>query len=137
MAIWQMLTGKLMTPRVVHSLPGRLRVHIPALTHLPEDMKPLAEKFQKIVEVSSTIDKASLNLKSGNILICYCHKKVKEDEVVGFLSRTLQLFLDNKDKFTGQVRDLDKVVTKLCSYLKTSITPNLYFPEEVPEDVWS
>ena len=137
MAIWQMLTGKLMKPRVVHSLPGRLRVHIPALTHLPEDMKPLAGKFQKIVEVSSTIDKASLNLRSGNILICYCQKRAKEDEVIGFLNRMLQLLLDNKDKFSGQVRDLDVVVTNLCSYLKNSITPNLYFPKKVPEDVWS
>lgn len=137
MAFWELVTGKLMAPRVVHSLPGRLRVHVPALCHLPEDMKPLVGHFEKILKVSSTIEKATLNLRSGNILVCYCQESAKEKDVLSFLSRMLKLLSMNKERFTGQVRDLDSIVTNICSHLEGTMSPNLYFSEEVPEDVWS
>jgi hypothetical protein len=73
-------------PRVVHRLPGRLRVHIPALRHV-------SIEFQKIVDILLTkfsfpegIIKVTINYISGNLLILYDKDSVYEKAVLDWLS---------------------------------------------------
>ena len=73
-------------PRVVHRLPGRVRIHIPALRQISAD-------FQKIVNVLLTkfsfpvgISEVTVNFITGNILIHYDENIIRENSVMDWLN---------------------------------------------------
>ena len=137
MGLLDMLTGRLLEPKLVHSLPGRLRVHVPALLELPEEMKPMATELSKILQVGPPIDSVSLDLRSGNILLCYCQKSAREEQIVGFVRALLKLLYDNRKRFTGLGKDMESKVTEFRSHLANTISSDLSFPKKVVDDVWS
>ncbi len=86
--------SRLLRPNVVHRLPGRLRIYIPAIRHIPQEFEELAgliiEKFRYPVFVQS----AELNTTTGTLLIVYSVEHAKEVHVLQWIDRILDFILE-------------------------------------------
>ena len=71
-------------PKVVHRLPGRLRIHIPLLQKITKDQQHVLPLVASLVTVPEGIDNAEACAVSGNLLIGYDLTRVSEAEVLGY-----------------------------------------------------
>lgn len=79
-------------PKVVHSLPGRVRIHILALQRIPEEMAEHAAEIVRILtETHPHVNDIEVNLPTGNILVHYDVEQASEQQVVGFVERVLDV----------------------------------------------
>ncbi len=85
MDLKQLLIAPLLRPQVVHRLPGRLRVHLPALRRLPDSHLPLLEVIEGVLTVPVEILSARACSTTGNVLLIYNVEAVDEEELVGYV----------------------------------------------------
>ena len=127
-------------PRVVHRIPGRLRVHIPALRQVSVD-------FQNIVDVLVTkfsfpkgIQDVTTNYITGNLLIFYDHTIVKEKAVLEWLSDlsviTGRIWIQFKNSTNGNAKEVGENL--LQYFVKASKNGNILDKNFIiPEYVWN
>jgi hypothetical protein len=127
-------------PRVVHRIPGRLRVHIPAL-------RQVSEEFQNIVDVLVTkfsfptgIEQVSTNYITGNLLILYDHTSAEEKAVLEWLSDlsmiTGQIWIRFKNSTNGEVKEVGENL--LHYFIKASKNGNILDKNFIiPDYVWN
>jgi len=127
-------------PRVVHRLPGRVRVHIPALRQISAD-------FQKIVDVMLTkysfpvgINDVSINFISGNLLVHYDENIIQEKSVLDWLNDlsaiTGQIWVRFSNFSNGDANETGKNL--LNYFLESSKCRNILDKNFIiPDYVWS
>jgi len=127
-------------PRVVHRLPGRVRVHIPALRQISAD-------FQKIVNVMLTkysfpvgINDVSVNFISGNLLVHYDENIIQEKSVLDWLNDlsaiTGQIWIRFSNFSNGNANETGKNL--LIYFLESSKSRNILDKNFIiPDYVWS
>ncbi len=94
-----------LNPRVVHKLPGRLRLHVPALKRLAPlngDVTPLIEDF---LSLPGGVDTVSVNTRSGSVLIQYQTGDISEAQVL----ERIQFLGTRVRQQWSQLEDLDPV----------------------------
>ena len=67
--------------RVVHSIPGRIRLLIPSLDKFPEQMKKHEGYITDIIKLKNGINSIEYSYLTSKILIEYDKTKLKEQEV--------------------------------------------------------
>lgn len=90
-------------PRVVHRLPGRLRLHLPALKRLASfngDVTPTIEEYLILPE---GIKSVSVNTRVGSMLICYQGEKLTESKVL----EHVQSLSNRVQQMWSQLKHLD------------------------------
>lgn len=127
-------------PRVVHRLPGRVRVHIPALRDIFVDI-------QKIVDVLLTkftfpvgINDVSINYITGNLLIHYDENIIHEKSVLDWLNDlsaiTGQIWVRFTNFSNGNANKTGKNL--LTYFLEASKNGNILDKNFIiPDYVWS
>jgi hypothetical protein len=73
-------------PRVVHRLPGRVRVHIPALRQVTLAFQTIVDVLVTKFSLPTGIENVKINYITGNLLILYDHKCIQEKDVLSWLS---------------------------------------------------
>lgn len=81
----QLFLGPMLRPRVVHRLPGRLRVHLPALKHLPENNAQLLDVIEAVLAAPLEIESARACSATGNLLLTYDPARVADEQVVRYM----------------------------------------------------
>jgi hypothetical protein len=76
----------------VHSLPGRLRLHLPGLRRVPEKLRIDESVLSDLLETIPAVHDVSWSYSTGNILVQYDHALLTEEEVIAGI-RNLCLFL--------------------------------------------
>ena len=97
----QVLAGSLLRPKVVHRLPGRLRVHLPILHQLPPNSGELPDLIEAVVAVPEQIRSAEVNLTTGNLLVGYDASRATEREVLEYLRELIRLLMKHRDRLGG------------------------------------
>lgn len=127
-------------PRVVHRLPGRLRVHIPAL-------RQVTTEFQSIVDVLLTkftlpigIKGVTINYISGNLLIHYDQMKIQEMTVLEWLWElsdiTGKIWMRFKKSTNGNAKEVSENLLKF--FLDASTNGNVLDKNiNIPDYVWN
>jgi hypothetical protein len=127
-------------PRVVHRIPGRLRVHIPAL-------RQVSAEFQNIVNVLVTkfsfpwgIEQVTINFITGNLLILYDHSSVEEKTVLEWISDlsmiTGQIWVRFKYSTNGEAKEVGENL--LQYFIKSSENGNILDKNFIiPDYVWN
>ena len=92
MDLKQLVIAPLIRPQVVHSLPGRVRLHLAALQHLPGGDPRLVELIEDILAVPNEINSVRANSNSGTLLISYDCSAVEEGDVVRFVHGIARVF---------------------------------------------
>ena len=98
--------------KVVHSIPGRIRLLIPSL-----------DKFiTAIIKLKNGIKSVEYSYLTSKVLIEYDKDKLKEQDIVDWLNKIWKIIVDNEDVYQGMsVDDVDKNVKRFFEMLKSEL----------------
>ncbi len=78
--------------RIVHHLPGRLRLHVPLLEKLSASWDRYAGKLADIISLRDGIDSVEVRRVSGCVLIRYNPGRVSQQEILDWLEKLTRRF---------------------------------------------
>lgn len=73
--------------RVVHQLPGRLRLHIPVLERLSPDWLRYQSDLIEIIKRRPGFRAIDFSIVSGRVLVCYDPDQITPDQVLQWFRR--------------------------------------------------
>jgi hypothetical protein len=127
-------------PTVVHRLPGRLRIHIPALTRLANGQcSGLPGIWRELLGSLPGIQVTEVNLPTGNVLIRYDPARQSEAEVLAFLRAVHGALIVHWERLAATpAPEWPRVVKRLIRTLRKSTRHRLVLeePVRIPDDVW-
>ena len=105
--------------KVVHSIPGRIRLLIPSLDKFPEQMKKHEHYITAIIKLKNGIKSVEYSYLTSKVLIEYDKMKLKEQDIVDWLNKIWKIIVDNEDVYQGMsVDDVEKNVKRFFEMLK-------------------
>ena len=108
--------------KVVHSIPGRIRLLIPSLDKFPEQMKKHEHYITTIIKLKNGIKSVEFSYLTSKILIEYDKMKLKEQDIVDWLNKIWKIIVDNEDVYRGMsVDDVEKNVKRFFEMLKSEL----------------
>ena len=108
--------------KVVHSMPGRIRLLIPSLDKFPEQMKKHEHYITAIIKLKNGIKSVEYSYLTSKVLIEYDKAKLKEQDIVDWLNKIWKIIVDNEDVYQGMsVDDIDKNVKRFFEMLKSEL----------------
>jgi hypothetical protein len=120
------LRSLLLRPRIVHRLPGRLRLYLPALKQINHVQQEWAFVWR--------------DLTTGSLLIRYHADQLTEAELLAFLQAVNRLALRYWDRLAATpAAKLPHVLRRLVRAIRAGTRHRLVFDDkfEIPEDVWA
>ncbi len=108
--------------KVVHSIPGRIRLFIPSLDQFPEQMKKYENYITAIIKLKAGINNIEYSYTTSKILVEYNKTKLKEEDIVNWLNKIWKIIVDNEDVYHGMSMDeVEKNVKKFYEMLKNEL----------------
>ena len=112
--------------KVVHSIPGRLRLQIPGMDKVPDKMKKYENFTTNIVKLVEGVKDISYSYITGKILITYDVKKTNEKEIVNFLNLVWKKIVENEEVYKNMSAEeieenADKFYSMLYKELKKGV----------------
>ena len=108
--------------KVVHSIPGRIRLFIPSLDQFPEKMKKYENYITAIIKLKAGINNIEYSYTTSKILVEYDKTKLKEEDIVNWLNKIWKIIVDNEDVYHGMSMDeVEKNVKKFYEMLKNEL----------------
>lgn len=112
--------------KVVHSIPGRLRLQIPGMDKVPDKMKKYENFTTNIVKLVDGVKDISYSYITGKILITYDVKKTNEKEIVNFLNLVWKKIVENEEVYKNMSAEeieenADKFYSMLYKELKKGV----------------
>ena len=108
--------------KVVHSIPGRIRLFVPSLDKFPEQMKKYEHYITAIIKLKDGIKSVEYSYLTSKILIEYDKTKLNEQNIVDWLNKIWKIIVDNEDVYQGMsVDDVDKNVKRFFEMLKSEL----------------
>ena len=127
-------------PRVVHTLPGRLRLHAPFLKGSGREHEDLVSLTANLLTTPEGIHAVSPCLVTGNVLIRYDAARLSEEEVLDFLSSLLKIVVAHRAHWPkAREQDLATLERKLRNWLSRSLSHGLHLDSRlrIPADVFT
>jgi hypothetical protein len=122
----------LLRPRIVHRLPGRLRLHIPALKHIDSTHRDWAFLWQDLLRGMIEIQSIEVNLTTGNALIHYHPDQLTEAELLGFLRAANRVVLRHWDRLAATPpAELSQAVQRLVAAIRAGIRHRLVLDDKI------
>lgn len=114
-------------PRVVHSLPGRVRLQVPLLKKVGRDHRHWGVLFCTLLKVPEGIEEVQANSVSGTVLLNYDEKKVSEKELLSFITSLSRVFVSQRDDLARLLKnDTDTIFNCLRDWLQRTVTQRLH-----------
>ena len=108
--------------KIVHSIPGRIRLLIPSLDKFPEQMKKHEHYITAIIKLKNGIKSVEYSYLTSKVLIEYDKDKLKEQDIVAWLNKIWKIIVDNENVYQGMsVNDVDKNVKRFFEMLKSEL----------------
>ena len=109
--------------KVVHSIPGRLRLQIPGLNNVPNEMKAYEHYVVDIIKLEEGIKEVNFSYITGKILLTYDPEKTNEKRIVSWLDLIWKKIIENERVYAKLSLDeiknnLDKFYELLCKELE-------------------
>jgi len=134
------LRSLLLRPRIVHRLPGRLRLCLPALKQIDHVQREWAFVWRDLLGSPAEIETVEVNLTTGSLLIRYHADQLTEAELLAFLHAVNRLALRYWDRLAATPpAKLPSVLQRLVRAIRAGTRHRLVFDDkfEIPEDVWT
>ena len=121
--MFNLLKGKFIfsvAPRVVHNLPGRLRVHYSALERLSSRWHRYSVPVAELVNIKPGIQNTNIQPTTGNVLIIYDADTLGEKDILKWLESIVKISLNNIFSYSSLSEDnfeslLNRVKTQLMT----------------------
>jgi hypothetical protein len=92
-------------PRVVHRLPGRMRIHFPALERLSSRWQRYSAPVADLVKIKQGIQNTNIQPATGNVLITYDTDTLGEKDILNWLESIVKIFLYNIRNYSSLSED--------------------------------
>ncbi len=114
-------------PRVIHSIPGRLRLQVPLLKKLGGEYQDWTQLICSLLEVPDGIEEVSASHVTGTVLLFYDSTFVSEKEILSFISSLSRVFVSQKEDLSRLlINDSDTVFKCLRQWLQRTITRRMH-----------
>jgi hypothetical protein len=108
--------------KVVHSIPGRVRLLIPSLDKFPEQMKKYESYITGIIKLKTGINNIEYSYLTSKVLIEYDKTKLNEEDIVNWLNKIWEIIVNNEEVYHGMsVDEVEKNVKKFYNMLKNEL----------------
>jgi len=87
------LTKFISASRIVHRLPGRIRIHIPVLEKLPSEWSNFSEPTAELIKMRSGIEDVKIRPMTGSLIIRYDPNQIEEHDILTWLKTLVETFL--------------------------------------------
>jgi len=134
------LRSLLLRPRIVHRLPGRLRLYLPALKQIDHVQREWAFVWRDLLGGTAEIESVEVNLTTGSVLIRYHPDQLTETELLAFLRAVNRLALQHWDRLAATPpAELPEVLQRLVCAIRAGIRHRLALDDklEISTDVWA
>ena len=91
--------------KVVHSIPGRLRLSIPGLNQVPEDLRKYDHYTTEIIKMEPGITEISYSYITGKMLILYNPAQTDEKKIVEWLNEIWKKVVDNQSLYENMTQE--------------------------------
>jgi hypothetical protein len=135
--LFDTVVNVMLNPRVVHSLPGRLRIHIPALRRVTDNWQLEEDSVARLVNTLPGIHSVSVSYITGNLLIQYNQDRITEEKLIAWIQKIGRVLLQKRRQLTEISPEKFPVfIRRLDDYLNEKPVQN--FQEvTIPDDVFS
>ena len=117
--IKRILGGYLFRPRVIHRLPGRIRVSVPIIRQIPERFNGVANQLMDKIKLKDGIKTVDLNFISGNVLIYFRSDVIDEDHVMKWMYSLYDLIWEIEERISKLPEsERNKAAIQIAKYLK-------------------
>lgn len=133
-ALWNALR-----PRVVHRLPGRLRLRIPALKRLSENAGQAEALLERVMGVADGINDVALEHHTGSVLVLYDEAATSDQDILAYLRGVVSLVRKHWTELSKvQGEEVDAVADRLEVWLRTVAHRQAFLHHKltIPDDVW-
>ncbi|WP_294664072.1 HMA2 domain-containing protein [uncultured Fusobacterium sp.] len=109
--------------KVVHSIPGRMRLSVPGLNNVPENMRQYEHYTTSLMKLEDGIKEISYSYVTGKILVTYDKDVTNEKKILDWINFVWKKVVDNEDIYNKMQpeeieKNLDKFYKMLCKELK-------------------
>jgi len=88
-------------PRVVHNLPGRVRIHFPALERLSSRWHRYSAPVAELVKIKQGIQNTNIQPTTGSVLIVYDADLLGQKDVFNWLDSIATIVKNNVRNYTS------------------------------------
>lgn len=114
-------------PRVIHSIPGRLRLKVPLIRKVDTKHHDWKQLICSLLKVPEGIDEVSVSQVTGTVLLHYDSALVSEQEILSFIASLSRVFVSQKDDLSRLMTyDSETICKCLRQWLKRTITRRLH-----------
>jgi hypothetical protein len=133
------IINTIVKPRVVHSLPGKVRIGIPGLQYL-QKVQPDAGGIVELLEsVFPGVKSISPSFQSGNMLIEYDVALITERKILNGIQSISRTMIKYRGKLANMKPDEgSNLLPKLVDFFRTADADDLYQGKEldIPDNFW-
>jgi hypothetical protein len=128
----------LLRPQIVHRLPGRLRLRVPAIQQLDPAQRECAFLWRDLLGGTAEIESVEVNLTTGSVLIRYDPDRLTEAELLTFLRAVNRLVLQHWNRLAAlPPAQLPEALRQLAGSIRAAIRHRLVLDDklEISADV--
>ncbi len=107
--------------KVVHSIPGRIRIHIPMSRKIPREWKQTLENLDRLKNFEG-IREVNFSVITGNALIYYDPEKISDKQIIDTLRQIAKVLNNHRRELSRRAdQDQNQALEYLLNLLKVHI----------------
>ena len=88
--------------KVVHSIPGRLRLFVPNLSNVPEELKKYDDEVKKFVLSKKGIKSVKYSYITNKILLYYDPNLISENEILEWMNKVWKTVINHPELYQNK-----------------------------------
>lgn len=88
--------------KVVHSIPGRLRIFVPNLSKVPEELKKYDNEVKKLILSKKGIKSVEYSYITNKILLYYDPNLISEKEILEWMNKVWKTVVNHSELYENK-----------------------------------
>ena len=88
--------------KVVHSIPGRLRLFVPNLSKVPEELKKYDDEVKKLILSKKGIKSVKYSYITNKILLYYDPNLISEKEILEWMNKVWKTVINHPELYENK-----------------------------------
>lgn len=88
--------------KVVHSIPGRLRLFVPNLSKVPEELKKYDDEVKKLILSKKGIKSVEYSYITNKILLYYDPNLISEKEILEWMNKVWKTVVNHSELYENK-----------------------------------
>ena len=88
--------------KVVHSIPGRLRLFVPNLSKVPEELKKYDNEVKKLILSKKGIKSVEYSYITNKILLYYDPNLISEKEILEWMNKVWKTVIEHSELYENK-----------------------------------